>query len=114
MTLSAQNAFVDPLLYKAVCWLSDKKCYKEASENDNRKCLAIACDISTLVTSNPSPKHLGLGVHLYNEFNSRHLIEDMNALGYSISYPDLRLFLTSAAQQAIKTQRVTASGGIVP
>ncbi|KAH3746961.1 hypothetical protein DPMN_181381 [Dreissena polymorpha] len=87
MNLSAQKEFVDPLLYKAVCWFSDKKCYKEASENDNRKCLAIACDISTLVTSNPSPKHLSLGVHLYNEINSRHLIEDMHALGYSISYP---------------------------
>ncbi|WAR09404.1 hypothetical protein MAR_019362 [Mya arenaria] len=80
----------------------------------NHKQKMYACNITTLVTSTPSPKHLGLGVHLYHEFNSRHLIEDMSALGYTITYPDLRMFLTSAAHQAITAQKVTPSGGIVP
>ncbi|KAH3727396.1 hypothetical protein DPMN_053330 [Dreissena polymorpha] len=53
-------------------------------------------------------------MHLNNEFGSRHLIEDMYSLVYSISYPDLRLFLTSAAQQNIASHKITDSGGIVP
>ncbi|KAH3829778.1 hypothetical protein DPMN_103006, partial [Dreissena polymorpha] len=53
-------------------------------------------------------------IHLNNEFGSRHLIEDMYSLVYSISYPDLRLFLTSAAQQNIASHKITDSGGIVP
>ncbi|KAH3872115.1 hypothetical protein DPMN_035329 [Dreissena polymorpha] len=35
-------------------------------------------------------------------------------LGYSISYPELRKFLTSAAEHGMNRQRVTPSGGIVP
>ncbi|KAH3790889.1 hypothetical protein DPMN_169097 [Dreissena polymorpha] len=35
-------------------------------------------------------------------------------LGYSISYPELRRFLTSAAEHGMNSQRVTPSGGIVP
>ncbi|KAH3751244.1 hypothetical protein DPMN_185797 [Dreissena polymorpha] len=38
----------------------------------------------------------------------------MYSLVYSISYPDLRLFLTSAAQQNIASHKITDSGGIVP
>ncbi|WAR02367.1 LOW QUALITY PROTEIN: hypothetical protein MAR_008925, partial [Mya arenaria] len=66
------------------------------------------------ITSIQSPKHLGLTVHLYNEFGSRHLIEDMNSLGYGISYSELRMFLSSAAEHAIKTQCITETGGLVP
>ncbi|KAH3818848.1 hypothetical protein DPMN_120575 [Dreissena polymorpha] len=58
--------------------------------------------------------HKAMGVHLNNEFGSRHLIEDRYSLVYSISYPDLRLFLTSADQQNIASHKITDSGGIVP
>ncbi|KAH3865663.1 hypothetical protein DPMN_028705 [Dreissena polymorpha] len=37
----------------------------------------------------------------------------MYSLVYSISYPDLRLFLISAAQQNIASHKITYSGGIV-
>ncbi|KAH3748159.1 hypothetical protein DPMN_183131 [Dreissena polymorpha] len=106
MTLNAQKDFLDPLLLQAVYWLTNENAFQEAGDTEhilNAKCLAIASDISTLVTSVPSPKHLGLAVHLYNDFGSRHLIEDMFNLGYSISYPELRKFLTSAAEHGMNS-----------
>ncbi|WAR09163.1 hypothetical protein MAR_019121, partial [Mya arenaria] len=118
MSLSSQKKFVDPLLYKMICWMANSKDYENATEipNDKQevKLLALACDVTSLVTSIQSPMHLGLTVHLYNEFGSRHLIEDMNSLGYEISYSELRMFLSSAAEHAIKTQCITETGGLVP
>ncbi|XP_052801704.1 uncharacterized protein LOC128232273 [Mya arenaria] len=38
----------------------------------------------------------------------------MNSLGYGISYSELRMFLSSAAEHAIKTQCITETGGLVP
>ncbi|WAR16171.1 hypothetical protein MAR_030765 [Mya arenaria] len=60
MNMSAHAEFCEPLLYKGVCWLSDRKCFNAASETTNRKCITLARDTTTLVTSTPSPKHLGL------------------------------------------------------
>jgi len=118
MSLSSQKKFVDPLLYKMICWMSDPYKYENATENQSdkqeAKLLALACDITSLVTSAITPKHLGLTVHLYHEFGSRHLVEDMNSLGYGISYSELRMFLSSAAENAIKTQNITKTGGLVP
>ena len=54
------------------------------------KYISIACDITTLNTKVMSPKHLGLSVHLYHEHGSRKLIEDVNDLGYGISYTELK------------------------
>ena len=80
MTLNAQKDFLDPLLLQAVYWLTNENAFQEAGDTEhilNAKCLAISSGITTLVKSVPSPKHLGLAVHLYNEIGSRHLIEDM-------------------------------------
>lgn len=107
--------FLDPLLYKAVGWLTDDKLYADASEGGiDVQRLAICCDITTNLTSVYSPKHLGLGVHLYNDHGSRKLIEDMYRAGYTISYPEIRKFLTSAATYIMTNQEITPSGGIVP
>ncbi|WAR17388.1 LOW QUALITY PROTEIN: hypothetical protein MAR_031982 [Mya arenaria] len=101
-----------------ICWMANSKDYENATEILNEKqevkLLVLACDVTRLVTLFQSPKHLGLTVHLYKEFGSRHLIEDMNSLGYGISYSELRMFLSSAAEHAIKTQCITETGGLVP
>jgi len=105
--------FVDPLLYKAVCWFQDEKSYRHATEFIDKKGLTIACDLMSLVSGVPSPKHLGLAIYLYNEFGSKHLVKDMHCMGYSISYPELRMFLSCAATKAIEQQQITTSGGLV-
>ncbi|WAR13284.1 LOW QUALITY PROTEIN: hypothetical protein MAR_027464, partial [Mya arenaria] len=80
MSLSSQKKFVDPLLYKMICWMANSKDYENPNEipNDKQevKLLTLACDVTNIVTSIQSPRHLGLTVHLYYEFGSRHLIED--------------------------------------
>ena len=116
MELNAQRKFVDPLLYKAVCWLTDENLFKNALEptGTNVASLNVCCDIITESTSIWSPKHLGLAVHLYHEYHSRELVEDLYNLGHCISYTELRCFLTSAAIHATSTQTVTPSGAIVP
>ena len=118
MSLAAQKDFVDPLLYKAIGWLSDEELFINGNDicdcELEPKCLAIACDITTLVTSVLSPKHLGLSVHLHHDYGSRKLIEDMHSLGYGISYTELRHFLTSAAVHVTSTQQITPSGAIIP
>lgn len=118
MSLASQKDFVDPLLYKAIGWLSNEELFINGSDISeielDSKCLAIACDITTLVSSVFSPKHLGLSVHLHHDFGSRKLIEDMYCLGYGISYTELRHFLTSAAVHVTSTQHITPSGAIIP
>ena len=71
MTLLSQKQFVDPLLLKTICWLTNKNHFKNGtySESDS-KCLSIACDITTLATSILSPKHVGLSVYLLHEYES--------------------------------------------
>lgn len=117
MNLSALKAFVDPLLYKIIGWLASDERYAEASdisvEPPGVKCLTIACDLTKLITSISPPKHLGLAVHLHNEYGSRRLIEELSNLGYTISYSELRCFLTSAASYITNTQPSTPSGGLV-
>ena len=107
-TLEAQRNFVDPLVYKFVGWLMNEQKYKngEDIENDVR-CLSIACDLTTLSSSIFSPKHLNLALYLHHNFGSRKLIDATNALGYCISYTELRKFITSAAIHIDQQQQVS-------
>ena len=117
MSLDASKELVDPLLYKAIAWLGNKMLYSNATtvaSDGDPKYLSITCDITTLNTKVISPKHLGLSVHLYHEYGSRKLIEDMHVLGYGISYTELRHFLTSAAIHVAMQSKLTPSGALVP
>ncbi len=92
--LNEQSKFVDPLLHKFMCWMTNADSFMNASEPDlNAKCLAICCDITTAVTSIYTPKHLGLAVHLFNEFGSRMMIEDLYNMGYTVSYDEHNSYL---------------------
>jgi hypothetical protein len=118
MSLKAEQDFVDPLLYKAIGWLTNEKLYSDITDisllNPDPVCLAIACDITTKSTSIASPKHLGLAVDLHHEYGSRKLIEDISALGHCISYTELHHFLTSAATYVNSLQQPSRSGCYVP
>lgn len=116
MTVASLKDFVDPLLYKAIGWLTNKDLFSQAADiadDDQIQCLNFACDITTLATSTMSPKHLGLAIHFHHEFGSRKLVEHMFSLGYSVSYSELRRFLTSAALQVSATQ-TARYGSFVP
>ena len=119
MSLQAAQDFVDPLLLKALMWLTDDQAYLSASDvSDNylsdAKYLSVACDIVSLATSVMSPKHLGLGIHLHHQFGSRKLIDDISNLGHCISYTELRHFLTSAAVHISSGQQPGPAGALIP
>ena len=118
MSLEAAYKFVDPLLYKAIAWLGNKELYDTATDiprtDIDKRCVSIACDITTLNTAVVSPKHLGLSIHMYHEYGSRKLIDRLYALGYGISYTELRQFLTSAAIHVTNEGQSLPSGAIVP
>ena len=118
VSLESQKAFLDPMLLRFVMWLSNNKKLMEAAdihETDlDPKTLAISSDITALIASVITPEHLGLTVYLHHTFGSKKLIEDLNNLGYTISYSEVRHFLTSAAVETTQTQTATPSGGLVP
>ena len=118
VTLEAQKAFLDLMLLRFVMWLSsNKKLIEGADIHDSDldpKTLAISSDITTLIAPIITPKHLGLTVYLHHTFGSKKLIEDLNILGYTMSYSEVRHFLTSAAVEISRTQTATPSGGLVP
>lgn len=119
MSVESLQKFVDPLLYKALGWLTDEKLCAEAAdiadvEPPNSKCLNIACDIVTLATSVASPKHLGLAARLHHDYGSRQLVDDMYHMGYSVSYTEVRRFETSAAQHVCDQQICTPSAAYIP
>ena len=98
VTLETQKAFLGPMLLRFVMWLSsNKKLIEEADIHDSdldSKTLAISSDITILIASIITPKHLGLTVYVHHTFGSKKLIEDLNTLGYTISYSEVRHFLT--------------------
>ena len=118
VTLDTQKVFLDPMLLRFVTWLSsNKKLMEGADIHDtdlDSKTLAISSDLTMLIASIITPKHLGLTVYLHHTFGSKKLIEDLNSLGYTMSYSEMRHFLTSAAVEMTNTQTVTPSGGLVP
>ena len=79
-------------------WLSsNKKLIEGADIHDSdldAKTLAISSDITTLIASIITPKHLGLTVYLHLTFGCKKLNEDLNSLGYTMSYSEVRHFLT--------------------
>lgn len=118
ISLKAEKEFIDPKLYKFIAWLADTNTFTNALDPNvlelNPQVLHIACDIVTLATSVSSPKHLGLAVYLQNEFGSRKLIDTMFNLGYSISYTELRQFITSASSYVASLQSQTNLGSYIP
>ena len=101
MSVDGIKKFVNPKLLTFLVWLTNKSSFDGAVIQNNsdelKKCLNIACDIITLSTGTFSPKHLGLAMELYHNFGSRKLNELVYHLGYSVSYSELRRFLTSAS-----------------
>jgi hypothetical protein len=118
ISLQEQKTFVDPLLLQFVGWLSCESKLNEGIVNheyDNEKKLVSICsDITTLVKSVVTPKHLALSIYLHHTYGSKKLIEDLNSHGYTLSYHEVRHFLTSAARYMSSIQEQTPSGAIIP
>ncbi len=114
-----KKTYVDNVLYKFIGWIASKQHFDNGTDiNDDidphPSILALCCDITSLVASVLTPKHMGLSVHLHHMYGSRKLIDELHALGYTMAYTEVRRFLTSAAVHMTNSQQQTQSGAVVP
>ena len=97
--------FVPNQLYDFISWLINEKsfmnissCSDEESSKNNLRTISICHSIIAQSRHHVlTPITLGLGLHIHHEFGSRHLVEELHALGHSVSYDEIRRFLTSIA-----------------
>ena len=101
--------FVPNLLYDFIAWLTDSTSYSHVTrctdddiKKNNISTISICQNIIAKARSIRSPISLGLALYVHHEFGSKQLLEELHKLGYTISYDEVRRFLTSAAvdQQA--------------
>ena len=97
--------FVPDVLYNFISWLTDANSYEDVSscsnqpfDKSNMSIVAICHDLIGLSRSIVTPVTLGLGVYIHHEFGSRKLLDDLHAMGHSISYDEVHRFLTSVAK----------------
>ena len=112
MSLEAEKDFIDPLLYKFILWLTCKEVFMAGSDISGFDLVPSCLHIAT--TSINYPKHLGLAVFLNNEFGSQKLIDTMFNMGYSISYTELRQFITSVVIYVNSLQVPPLLGSYLP
>jgi hypothetical protein len=105
--------FFPPSLMTFLSWLVDGNCfhvesdYNALSHDKARKCIAVAKMIISLHKNNFTPFNLGLALQLYHGYGSNHLIETLHAFGTCASYPEVRQFLTNAANNEIANTDVS-------
>jgi hypothetical protein len=109
---SESKAFVPDGLYDFIAWCTSKKDFDGAvsydSVNDlgkiNMKVLAICHNLISLGCKIGTPITFSLGVRMHHVHGSKELIDDLNSSGHSISYDEVRKFLTSIAEDQLSSQ----------
>ena len=96
--------FVSDFMYDFFSWLTDGTSYSNVTQcsDDNATkndvaTISICHDIIGKSRSIRSPITLGLALYIHHEFGSKQLLQELHAMGHSISYDEVRRFLTSAA-----------------
>ena len=98
--------FVPDVLYDFILWLLYEKAYfnvdscsvvEDMMNNINviDICHSIIAKSKDVIT----PVTLGLGLYIHHEFGSSRVIQEISRLGFSVSYDEVRRFLTSAMDQ---------------
>ena len=96
--------YVPNKMYDFIMWCVNKTSFEKASslcdELQPKNDLKIISMCHTLIHQCQqvrTPLSLGLAVRVHHNFGSRALIEELHALGYCVSYDEIRRFLTSVA-----------------
>jgi hypothetical protein len=104
--------FVPNRLFDFIGWCTSKKDFDSAttyeSETDMRnidmRVLAICHNVISLGCKSQTPITFGLGVKLHHDHGSREQIDDLFCLGHSISYDEVRKFITAIALDQLLNQ----------
>ena len=112
------KAFVPSILINFISWCTSKRHFNnassvsESSSDSNLWVLAICHNIIALSCSTCTPISFGLGVQMHHEFGSKSLIDVLYSTGYSISYDEVRRFVTSVAKDQLSQSEVNIPRGI--
>ena len=68
------------------------------------KVVAVCHNIISLGCKSSTPLTFGLGVKMHHDHGSKELIQDLNCLGHSINYDEVRRFLTAITVQQFSKQ----------
>lgn len=102
VTSSCQD-FVPVQLLEFISWLVHEQSFHmgvmdtRVSHTTTTQCTAICHTIIGASRCILTPITLGLGIYIHHEYGSKRLLQDMHTLGYTVSYDEVRRFLTSAA-----------------
>jgi hypothetical protein len=108
VSLEASLMFVPKKMKMMMMWIIDKKAYDAveddftASEETLRRSVSLA---ECLIFSSKkviTPLHLGLAAQLHHEYGKREIIDNLHSLGFTVSYDELRRFITSLAISELK------------
>ena len=98
------GSFVPDKLYDFMLWCTNDKAYENATMctddkqcKDNLKIISLCHSLISQAQQVRTPLTLTLALYVHHHFGSRKLIEQLHALGLSVSYNEVRQFLTSAA-----------------
>lgn len=96
--------FVPDMLYDFIVWLTNVNLYRKAAKcNDAEACkddmqaITLCHNIIAKCRQVRTPITMGLGLYAHHEFGSKQLVEILSKLGLSITYDEVRRFLTSVA-----------------
>ena len=102
LSLKECSNFVPTDLYDFMTWCVNKSSYLGVTScaggiKDNLKAISLSCSLIAGCQNITTPLSLGLGIRLHHDFGSKAVLDDLNALGYTVSYDEVRRFLTSGA-----------------
>lgn len=108
MNTKTAEEFVPQLLKNAFFWLLSSEAFSTADPEFRphyqviRKALALAqCAIYNSRKQVITPLHLGLAAQLHHDHGKKDIIETLNAQGFTISYDELRRFITALGKDEL-------------
>ena len=115
------KSFVPKSLLDFVSWCTSQEHFDNASSVSERegcadgnllRVLAICHNIIGLFCSINTPIPFGLGIQMHHDFGSKALIEVLHSTGYSVSYDEVRRFVTSVAKDQLSQSEIYLPRGI--
>ena len=112
--------FVPGALLDFVGWCTSQHFFESAlgcsgvgeESRDLLKMLAVCHNIIALSCSIATPMSFGLGVQMHHDFGSKKLLDILHSTGYSVSYDEVRRFLTSVAKDELSSSGVYIPRGV--
>lgn len=119
MSYDHASAVIPNDLYHLLAWLITDNNSSLESENrvilntkNHDKVLNIAQDLIATATAIPTPKHIGLALHIFRQTRSKELVTTLNRYGHCISYTEAQRYISTIAENI--EQKIEQDGIFIP